>query len=512
MRVMMISTGLMLAASLGACDRNESADSTEAPAAPGTATSGVQAGAAAGGAAGAQAQAQAALPKLGGTVIAAEELYVEVLPKADGKIEAAVRTKAGADINGAAGANLTLQVKGSDGANHPVAMAWNPPTARFTGQIAGAVHVVPGPVAATFVMDGETSTGRIPTIAVAPLATHGGAIVLAGDVSAEIKAEADGNVQAYLTNAAGAQITGDAGAQLTVNLKGSDMAMHPVALRWDAAKASFVGKLEGGVRVVPGPMELVVQMNGMSHRGRLEAIALAPAPRFGGEIVVAGDYAVEIVPKANGVVEAFVINPAGSAAGSADLDLTLNVGAGAAAKPLVLVWDPALARYRGEVRGGLDLRAMPIEVVVDAQGRRQYGHIAGAAAFGGGMNVDARAAHRAHADVRVTAPSVEVRAPSIDVRAAADPAIRAGARVRGDIEGAGARVRGNIEGAGARVRAAIPQPPSVSAGFGVRAGASGSAGAAARPAPPPPPAKASGKASGSAGFRIGGGGGIGIGN
>ena len=92
----------------------------------------------------------------GGTFIRAGAYGVEVVTKHDGRVLAYVQ---GADAaSAAAGATLTVKVHGADGAEHPVALAWDAEGARFEGRLDG-VRVASGEAEVVLVTNGQVVQG-----------------------------------------------------------------------------------------------------------------------------------------------------------------------------------------------------------------------------------------------------------------------------------------------------------------------------------------------------------------
>jgi hypothetical protein len=81
-----------------------------------------------------------------------------------------------------------------------------------------------------------------------------------------------------------------------------------------------------------------------------------PAPgavgRRGGTVVMAGAHQVEVVPRADGAVHAYVAGPGGAVPPPAQVQLTVSVtGADAQKHAVPLVWNPAEVRFEGRVQG-----------------------------------------------------------------------------------------------------------------------------------------------------------------
>jgi len=199
-----------------------------------------------------------------------------------------------------------------------------------------------------------------------------------------------------------------------------------------------------------------------------EVTVAARAPRHGGSVVMAEDYAVEVVPRPSGEVVAYVVDAEGSVPPPAEVNLMVNVwGADAHVHPVAMVWDPVELHFEGHLVG-IAPAPGPAEVVVVAGGRPHRGRLhavaivpvaevhAGVAVHTPGVVVAAPHAHvhgavevvapRPHLDVQVFAPPP----PSIDVHIGA-PAVHVEGPSRGVIlvgPGAPGRRVGHYRGHG----------------------------------------------------------------
>lgn len=126
----------------------------------------------------------------GGSVILVEDQWVEVVPKADGAIEAYLLGPSASPAV-AASTNLAVKVSGDDGREHDVVMAWSPATSRYEGRLVEA-RPAPGPVEVTVIAPGRpprraraprvvvvTAPPPSPTIVVQPRPVAPGVVVVA---------------------------------------------------------------------------------------------------------------------------------------------------------------------------------------------------------------------------------------------------------------------------------------------------------------------------------------------
>lgn len=229
----------------------------------------------------------------------------------------------------------------------------------------------------------------------------GGTIVAAGDYRVEILAFVDGRIEAVVMDARGALVADMSKLALVVTLAAEGEAKAKVDLAWNAELARFVGKVEAGVELVPGPVEVAVAVDGKASTGMLAELGLAVGASHGGQVMMAGAYSLEVVADA-GFVHVYVFDAAGKAHAAGDLDLDLDLGAGA---DLDLKWDPPSASYRAEVKGDLELEARPVVVKVRAGGELATAAVASFHASAGGA---ARGELDAHAELEP--PSVKVDA------------------------------------------------------------------------------------------------------
>lgn len=96
----------------------------------------------------------------------------------------------------------------------------------------------------------------------------------------------------------------------------------------------------------------------------------APTPQHGGTVVVAGPHPVEVVPHQDGAVEAYFV--ADAAPEPASAQLTVQVATDAGPRPVMLVWDPGQARFRGSLTGAT-VAPGPVEVSLLVQGQTYRG-------------------------------------------------------------------------------------------------------------------------------------------
>ncbi len=263
---------------------------------------------------------------------------------------------------------------------------------------------------------------------VAVQARIGGTVIPTGNFNVEVLAFTTGRVEAIVMDAKGELVAEPAKLGLVANLAAKGNAQAKVDLGWDALAQRFIGRVGAGVKLVPGPIEVDLKADGKAEVGKLALFNLAVEASHGGQIVVAGDYSVELVA-AGGFVTAYVFDASGKAHAAGDLDLALDAGA---ASKLKFAWDAPSLSYKAKLSGDLDLNAKPIVLSVSAGGKIALG---GLAAFRGDakaalaaeakLAADAKLGAAAKADLKLKVPDV-----SAQVNATKSAAAKAAASIR----------------------------------------------------------------------------------
>ena len=309
----------------------------------------------------------ALLSRMGGVIVPTtdEGLFVEIIPEVDGKISALVLDEDGAIQAG--GASVQVQVAGNDGSPHPVTLQWDAVAGRYVGQVGEGVDLQTGPMSVTVSRDGSApAVGQVAMVASAPAPTHGGRVVVAGEYAAEVVPSADGTIHAYVE---GPNVGAGASAAVQVEVQGTDGRPHPVVLQYDPQEQHYVGRLGGEVRVAPGPLGFTVIADGRPRRTRVHRV-VAVGPQHGGDVVVAGEYAVEVVPSADGSIDAWVVGEDPVEDGA-----EIIVTVGRERRPVTLVWSADVGHFVGAVDADVRLARAPIGVVVVHGGIRHHGAI-----------------------------------------------------------------------------------------------------------------------------------------
>lgn len=464
-----ISLALILGVALGCGGGEESSAAEEA------------AGALAAVGAAAPSSATASLvPRIGGQIRATATggFAVEVLPLRDGTVQAVVVDPTGNVVSNIPEIRAEVQTESGP---QSVVLRFDAEVGRYVGNVSGGAALEASTsVDVSFSKDGEQLTSNFEKVAAAPtFAAHGGTVVVAGDMSAEIVAKPN-EVTAWVEAPEGAVTGSDATISVVVPVEGGGTS--PVELAWNAELSAYVGRPT--VTIVPGPLAFTVERRGTRHQTRVASFGVVRPPAHQGEVVVAGDYSVEVVPEDDGNLKAYVVDVAGAPAAGA----TVNVVVGVERRPVVLVWNADARAYVGAVEPSVNVSAAPIGVTVLHRGRRVRGgvHVAHSPRLRGWHE------RRGGARVEVEGPEVGLRPGRIDPGpAAAGVVVRGpGGDVRVVGPGGGVRVTGpqvRVQGPGASVMVQGP-------GGGVRVDApgvrvrGGGAGATVRvPAPPSPP-------------------------
>ena len=233
----------------------------------------------------------------------------------------------------------------------------------------------------------------------------GGSIVAVGDFNVEILAFVDGRIEALVMDAKG-ELLADAGKpSVSVTLAAAADARAEVDLAWDVELARFVGQLDAGIELVPGPVEVELTIDGKASVGTLAELAIAAHATHGGQIMIAGAYSIELAAEA-GVVHAYAFDVSGKAHAAGDLDIDLALDA---ATNLKLKWDPPSASYKADLAADFDLEAKPLILRVAAEGKLavaavQSFHASAKVAAGGDLDASA------HVDAPTLAGSAGAKA------------------------------------------------------------------------------------------------------
>jgi hypothetical protein len=245
----------------------------------------------------------------------------------------------------------------------------------------------------------SADVGAKAALSVSP--TFGGSMVMVGEHPVELAIAENGFVQGLVYDAQGKASAG-AEPQLSVSLRTKGGGQPKASLVWNAPHARLEGRaqLEGGLSAEP--IDVSLDLAGQHATATLSDYAILPFARFGGSVLAAGPYAVELLAKGDGV-SAYVLDASGKAQGAADFSVKLQFGA-SGEHALDLKWDAARACFAASFAG--DLSAQPLRLSLTAAGRAYTGAAASLTALSA-ARLAARAQLNAGAQLDAPEPKVD---------------------------------------------------------------------------------------------------------
>jgi hypothetical protein len=193
----------------------------------------------------------------------------------------------------------------------------------------------------------------------------GGSVASAGDFSVELATHQNGLVEALISDAKGALVS--AGVKLSALVRAKGGATEKLELAFVPARARFEGRAKAGVELVPGPIDVDLDVGGKVQTCKLNAAVVLPEPRFGGNVLAAGAYSAELFVSPKGEVRAFIDNAGAQVKGDAAAKFKVNANArGGAREEINLAFDPPHACFIGKAKAGVELAPGPLEFVADA--------------------------------------------------------------------------------------------------------------------------------------------------
>jgi len=216
----------------------------------------------------------------------------------------------------------------------------------------------------------------------------GGTVVAVGAHQVEVKLFKSGRAEALVYDARGELISDPSTVKLGLLVKLEGEGSSKIRLAYVPALARFAGSVEGTAGFAAAPADIELSVHGAAASAKLAAPILLVGPELGGEVVVAGDYGVELVADSKGSVEALVHTAAGAELeGVANLKLEAQLPTvGGELHAVALTWDAPKARFRGKVGADADLALNGAALVVlDGAIRAQFPRFAlhGEAKHGG---------------------------------------------------------------------------------------------------------------------------------
>ncbi len=161
---------------------------------------------------------------------------------------------------------------------------------------------------------------------------------------------------------------------LNASLRSTDGAQNKVDLRWDPAKQLFVGYLPGKRQPAAGPLRMQLRYQNKTQSDSILA-SVTPHAAYGGMVIAAGPYVFEVIPYADGSIEAYRVDP-GSAQDSSKLRTEVVV-LSAENRPLLipLNYSKKHQMFLGQAPVGERLGVGPVELAVQATGHDHQGSV-----------------------------------------------------------------------------------------------------------------------------------------
>jgi hypothetical protein len=307
----------------------------------------------------------------------------------------------------------------------------------------------------------ETAGAVRASAAATAKARIGGTVIAAGDYAVEVLLHAGGRVEALVMNAKGDLFANPEKVKLDLTVQAKAGARAKIDMKWDPPKARFVGQAAAGVEIAPGAVDVALDIDGKANAGAAAMVALSAEAIHGGQIIVAGDYSIELVPQGE-LVYAFAFDASGKAHVAGDLALDLDIGG----KTFAFAWDAPTMSYKAKLDAGVDLDAKPVALKLTAGGKVALGAVASFKADAR-ANLDAAlyAKAKLEGDARAkVGAALDVKAPELSAQVSGAKTVGASAKAR-------------VEAPAPTVKASASKSAGVSAGTGT--GAKASAGAKA---------------------------------
>jgi hypothetical protein len=197
---------------------------------------------------------------------------------------------------------------------------------------------------------------------------HGGSVGASAGLVAEVSAQPDGKLVAYLRDAQGAPVTVHE-VQLTVRRPDGQAVAVPVT--YDETLHGYVGR-PAGLPAGAWPVEVSVQtapeapmVHLVTAPVTVAAVASVPAPRHGGRVEVVGDHAVEVVAAPSGDVALYWMDLDGDPVPPAEVyapTITVTVAGRPHTVPTRVDGDHLVAHVEAAPRASVAV-ALPLVVV-----------------------------------------------------------------------------------------------------------------------------------------------------
>jgi hypothetical protein len=304
------------------------------------------------------------------------------------------------------------------------------------------------------------TTGVKAMAAATAKARLGGTVVAAGDYAVEVLVYGNGRVEALVMDAKGELVASPEKIRLDLTVQTKAGMRAKIDMKWEPPKVRFSGQAAAGVELAPGAVDVSLEVDGKASAGAAAMVALSADAIHGGQVVVAGEYSIELVPQGE-FVYAFAFDASAKAHAAGNLDLALELGG----KSFAFTWDAPTMSYKAKLEAGLELDAKPVVLKLTAGGKLAVGAVASFKADAR-ANIDAAAFAKAklEGDVRAkAAAALDVKAPEVS------------AKISG-AKAAGASAKANVQVPTPTVKASASKSASASAGSGTGAKASAKAG------------------------------------
>ncbi len=207
----------------------------------------------------------------------------------------------------------------------------------------------------------------------APRCFYGGVCLATRDYVIELQLRPFGKVKTWIRSRHDANEKLDTSTMsVEVSLQTTDQSKHRVELRWDPSMHYFMGFLPGKLHPASGTVQVTVRA-GKKSQSVSGPAAVTPHGRHGGVVIAAGSYALEVMPFADGRIEAYPVSALGGVASAGVQVAVLS----AKKQPLVipLKYSDKHKMFLGQAPQGEQLATGPIELEVRAQGRAQLGSV-----------------------------------------------------------------------------------------------------------------------------------------
>ena len=199
------------------------------------------------------------------------------------------------------------------------------------------------------------------------VARLGGTKMVAGNnLVVELLPRADGQVSGVVYDAEGNLVSD---AKLSVTVKGADGQDKNVDLQWDADASQYLGSVQGSAEagadvIASGPVRVSVEHEDAEVTGET-ALMVAPVPHYGGEVLVAGNIAAEVVALPSGAIQVMAFGPQGALTGDTTSNMKVAVpDASGVSHDVNLVWNADASAFLGSVEEGVSLGSGPLVFTV----------------------------------------------------------------------------------------------------------------------------------------------------